>query len=118
MVNFFKRAIDSAGNMKKSIEKKRYEREYVLSNIVELKDTVEVLSETMLALTQDMSILIKLHERLIGEIRAQNDILKDIVGNNLTEVDEKQVTNLINSLKASTDGLITELKSVEKIKEN
>lgn len=109
-MHIFKTTMNSEGNLREQMAKKRYEREYVLSNIIELKDAISILTDTMTNVTKDMSLLIQMHQQVMDEITNQNRFLKSF-----TLVEKETLENMILEKTSTEVPVSTEFPIVENI---
>lgn len=89
IVYLYRITLDSFGHIRTRVQKKRYEREYVISSISELKEQMNQIRDELNLLTQEIDNIKK-------------------------NVDENKYYALLDSLKISTDELEKQIKKNKK----
>lgn len=121
IVYLFRSTLDSIGNIRTRVSSKRYDREYVMSSIGELRETSQQLVASINSLSHDLAELGKMQSDLIIEIRRlRRDSCKgqcDTCSCDTTEKSDVDVTKyeaLVNSLRYSTNTLALKISALEK----
>lgn len=121
IVYLFRSTLDSIGNIRTRVSSKRYDREYVMSSIGELRETSQQLIASVNSLSYDLAALGKMQSDLMIELRR---LRKDSCQGQCdscscdtiqeSTVDLNKYNALIDTLKVSTDTLAQKISALEK----
>jgi chromosome segregation ATPase len=115
-VYFFKTAIDKMGNLKTRASKNKYEREFIMNSIGELKESSMELSNAVNSLSADVAEIAKMHGEILSELRRINresDEFLDKIKKE-TQIDSLRYDALVDSLRTSNDRLTESLENLQK----
>lgn len=121
IVYLFRSTLDSIGNIRTRVSAKRYDREYVMSSIGELRETSQQLMASVNSLSYDLTMLGKMQTDLMIELRR---LRKDSCQGRCdscscdktleSTVDLNKYNALVDTLKVSTDTLAQKISALEK----
>lgn len=121
IVYLFRSTLDSIGNIRTRVSSKKYDREYVMSSIGELRETSQQLILSVNSLSHDIATLGKMQSDLMIEIRRlKRDSCQgqcDTCSCDTTKMSNVDVTkynDLMDNLRASTDTLARQVSALEK----
>jgi len=108
-VFLFRSSIDSLGNIKTRMTRKRRDREYILSTIGELKETSIQLTESINTLSLDVAELSRMHLEVLSQLKNINRLQEFLPDPKEVRKEENKYYALLDSLKTSNDRLEKEL---------
>lgn len=116
IVYFFRTTLDSVGNVRTRVAKKRFEREYVMTSIGELKENVAKLNTQIESLSSDLTTLGNLYNDFVFLANKKGcDDCKcspQPAPPAMSVADENKYYALIDSLKTSTDTLQKQIEEI------
>jgi len=116
-VFLFRSSIDSLGNIKTRMTRKRRDREYILSTIGELKETSIQLNESINTLSLDVAELSRMHLEVLSQLKDINRLQEFLPDPKEVRKEENKYYAILDSLKTSNDRLEKELSMLtDKVK--